>query len=137
MAGVTLDDFLRGQHDAIVYAVQTRMKGDQAMGRVADRQGLSESELSSQVVGFFLQAIRADAAIGSTTTLEENLQWLVVLRSGHDLPFGDEMVMHMFDEVSEEIEARLPSKVLREEYKAYREKGEELVRRAFPECNGG
>lgn len=128
-----MDDFLRDEHDAIVAAVQSRMKGDETMGRVAGQRELSESGLASQVLGFWLQAIRTDLALGSTAALEQNLQWLVKLRAGHDLPFGDEMVMRMFDDISTEIDAQLTSDALREEYAIYREKAAGLINGAFPQ----
>ena len=127
-----MDDFLRDDHDAIVAAVQARMKGDETMGRVAGQRELSESALASQVLGFWLQAIRTDLALGSTAALEQNLRWLVRLRAGHDLPFGDEMVMRMFDGISTEIDAQLTSDALREEYAIYREKAAGLINDAFP-----
>ena len=128
-----MDDFLRDDHDAIVSAVQARMKDDETMGRVAEQRELSESGLAGQVLGFWLQAIRTDLALGSTAALEQNLQWLVKLRAGHGLPFGDEMVMRMFEDISTEIDAQLTSNALREEYAIYREKAAGLINGAFPQ----
>ena len=128
-----MDDFLRDDHDAIVAAVQAHMKGDETMSRVAGQRELSEGGLASQVLGFWLQAIRTDLALGSTAALEQNLQWLVRLRAGHDLPFGDEMVMRMFDAISTEIDGQLKSDALREEYASYREKAAGLIKCAFPQ----
>jgi hypothetical protein len=128
-----MDDFLRDNHDSILAAVQSRVRGDETMGRVAVQRELSEGDLSSQVLGFWLQAIRTDLALGSTAALEQNLRWLVRLRAGHDVPFGDEMVMRMFDDISTEIDAQLPSDALREEYSIYREKAAGLISDAFPQ----
>jgi hypothetical protein len=133
MAETDMDDFLRDESDAIVAAVQARMKGDETMGRVAEQRELSESGLARQVLSFWLQAIRTDLALGSTAALEQNLQWLVKLRAGHDLSFGDEMVLRMFDDISKEIDAQLPSDALREEYAIYRGKAAGLIGDAFPQ----
>ena len=95
----TMDEFLKDNHDAILVAVQARMRGDETMGRVAAQRELSESDLASQVLGFWLQGIRSDLTLGSTATMAQNMQWLVSLRAGHDLPFDDAMVLSMFDDV--------------------------------------
>ena len=128
-----MDDFMRDHHDSIVVAVQSRMRGDETMGRVAGQRELSESDLSGQVLGFWLQAIRTDLMLGSAAALEQNLQWLIRLRAGHGLPFGDEMVMRMFDDISTEIDAQLASDALREEYAIYRERAAGLISDAFPQ----
>jgi hypothetical protein len=113
MTEITMDDFLKDNHDAILVAVQARMRGDETMGRIATQRELSESDLSSQVLGFWLQGIRSDLTLGSTATMEQNMKWLVSLRAGHDLPFDDAMVMSMFDDISDEIDARLDSDAVR------------------------
>jgi hypothetical protein len=128
-----MDDFLKDNHDAILVAVQTRMRGDETMGRVAAQRELSESDLASQVLGFWLQGIRSDLTLGSTATMEQNMQWLIGLRAGHELPFDDAMVLQMFDYISDEIDARLDSEALRAEYAAYREKAGKLITDAFPQ----
>ena len=128
MAETDMDEFLRDNHDAIIAAAQARMKGDETMGRVAAQRELSESDLASQVLGFWLQAIRTDLTLGSRAALEQNLQWLVKLREGHGLPF---------DDVSAEVETRLESQALREEYSNYREKAAGLISAAFPATAGG
>ena len=133
MAETDLDDFLRDNHDAIIAAAQERMKGDETMGRVAAQRELSENDLASQVLGFWLQAIRTDLTLGSTAAMEQNLQWLVKLREGHGLPFDDEMVMRMFDDISAEIDSRLDSGAMCEEYAIYREKAVGLISEAFPQ----
>ena len=71
---------------------------------------LSVDDLTGQVLGFWLQTIRTDVALGSTAAIEQNLSWLVRLRSGQDLPFDDAMVQRMFDDLSAEIDARLDSR---------------------------
>jgi hypothetical protein len=133
MSDFTLDDVLRDDHDAIVAAVQARLRGDETMGKVAAQRQLTESDLSSQVLGFWLQGIRSDVTLGSTATMEQNLQWLTSLRSGHDLPFENHMVQRMFDDISEEIEVRLDSEALRKEWEAYRAQVVRLIGDAFPQ----
>jgi hypothetical protein len=133
MAETGMDEFLRDNHDAILVAVQARMRGDETMGRIAVQRELSESDLSSQVLGFWLQGIRSDLTLGSTATMRQNMQWLIGFRAGHDLPFDDAMVLRMFDDLSEEIEARLDSAELQAEYAAYREQVGKLIVDAFPQ----
>ena len=132
-----LDQVLHDQRDAIMVAVQARMRGDETMTRVAIQRDLSESDLAIQVLGFWLQAIRTDLELGSTAALEQNMEWLVKLRAGHALPFGDDMVMWMFEEISDEVDARLPTASMREEYAAYRVKVQRLISAAFPQAGGG
>jgi 6-phosphogluconate dehydrogenase len=127
-----LDDVVGDDHDGILAAVQARMRGDEAMKRVAEQRELSESDLSSQVLGFWLQGIRSDLTLGSTVTMAQNLQWLKVLRAGHDLPFENEMVQRMFDDISAEIEARIDSHGMRAEYAEYRQAVTALIADAFP-----
>jgi len=133
MTDITMDDFLKDNHDAILVAVQARMRGDETMGKIATQRELSESDLASQVLGFWLQGIRSDLTLGSTATMEQNMQWLIGFRAGHDLPFDDAMVSHMFDSISDEIVARLDSEAQREEYAAYRETTGKLIADAFPQ----
>jgi hypothetical protein len=133
MTDVTMDDFLKDNHDAILVAVQARMRGDETMGKIAAQRELSENDLASQVLGFWLQGIRSDLTLGSTATMEQNMQWLIGFRTGHGLPFDDAMVISMFDDISDEIDARLDSEALREEYAAYREKAGKLIADAFPQ----
>jgi hypothetical protein len=133
VAETTMDEFLRDNHDAILVAVQARMRGDETMGRVAVQRELSESDLSSQVLGFWLQGIRSDLTLGSTATMAQNMQWLIGFRAGHQLPFDDAMVMSMFNDISDEIDARLESDGLRDEYAAYRDKVGKLIADAFPQ----
>jgi hypothetical protein len=64
--------------------------------------------------------------------MQQNMQWLIAFRAGHQLPFDDSMVLRMFDDLSEEIEARLDSDGLRAEYAAYRKKAAALIVAAFP-----
>jgi len=137
MDDVTMDDVLRDNHDAILAAVQARMRGDETMSKVAAQRELTERDLSSQVLGFWLQGIRSDLTLGSTATVAQNLRWLTSLRTGHELPFENEMVRRMFDGISEEIEAHLDSSALRDEYAAYREEVDVLIDDAFPSATGG
>ncbi len=132
MAETTMDAFLGDNHDAILVAVAERMRGDEVMGDVATQRDLSQADMTSQVLGFWLQAIRTDLELGSTAALAQNFQWLARLRSGHDLPFDDAMVMRMFDEISAVIVARLDSEELRAEYDAYAGKVRVLVAETFP-----
>jgi hypothetical protein len=133
MAEATMDEFLRDNHDAILVAVQEKMRGDETMGRIAVQRDLSESDLASQILGFWLQGIRSDLTLGSTATMAQSMQWLVSLRAGHDLPFDDAMVLSMFDDISDEIDGRLDSDALRDEYAAYREQVTTLITDAFPQ----
>ena len=128
----TMDGFLRDNHEAIVVAVQARMRGDETMGRVAAQRELSADDLSSQVLGFWLQGIRSDLTLGSTAAMEQSLSWLARLRAGHDLQFDDAEVLRLFDFISDEIDARLESADLREEYAAYREQVGRLITDVFP-----
>lgn len=127
-----LDDLLGDDHDAILAAVQARMRGNETMKRVAGQRELSENDLSSQVLGFWLQGIRSDLTLGSTVTMAQNLQWLTSLRAGHDLPFENDLVLRMFDDISTEIEARLDSDEMRAEYAEYRHAVTGLIVAAFP-----
>jgi hypothetical protein len=137
MAEITMDEFLSDNHDAILAGAQSRMRGHETMVRVAEHSEISESNLGSQVIGFWLQAIRTDLELGSTAAMQQNLQWLVRLRSGQEVPFDDPMVMRMFDDISDEIDARLESDALREEYATYRDTVRTLIVDAFPAANGG
>jgi len=131
MAEPTMDEFLKDNHDAILVAVQARMRGDETMGRVAAQRELSESELSAQVLSFMLDVIRSDLMLGSAAAMRQGLPWLASLREGHDLAFDAPYVSGVLDQLGDEIEARLGSAELREEYAAYREQVAELVDAAF------
>ncbi len=133
MADETMDEFLRDNHDAILAAVQDKMRGDATMTRIAAQRELSESALAGQVLGFWLEGIRSDMTLGTTATMQQSMQWFVRLRAGHDLPFEDGMVLYMFDEISDEIDARIASDALRREYAAYREQVAALINDAFPQ----
>jgi hypothetical protein len=137
MSEITMDEFLADNRDAILVGVQARMRGHETMVRVAEHSEISESDLGSQVIGFWLQAIRTDLELGSTAAIEQNLQWLVRLRIGQEVPFDDPMVMRTFDDISAEIEERLESDTLREEYATYRARVRTLIVDAFPEAAGG
>ena len=131
-----MDEILKDHHAAIVAAVGARMRGDEDMAGVAGQRRLSESDLSAQVVGFWLEAIRTDLALNSTDAMEQNLEWLPRLRKGHDLHFGDAAVARCFALLSVEIEARLESGEHRAEYAGYRARVEGLIDRAFPGAGG-
>jgi hypothetical protein len=128
----TMDGFLRDNHEAILVAVQARMRGDEAMGRVAAQRELSADDLASQVLGFWLQGIRSDLTLGSTATMEQSLSWLARLRTGHQLQFDDADVLQLFDFISDEIDARLESADLREAYAAYHRRVGRLITDVFP-----
>jgi len=127
-----MDDFLRDHHDAIIAAVQARMKGDETMGRVAEQRELSESGLSGQVLGFTLEAIRSDLTIGSPVAMQQGLRWLASLGAGQGLPIDGPALTRLLDDVSGEVEARLDSDALRTEYAAYREQLGPMIADAFP-----
>jgi len=127
-----MDGFLRDNHEAILVAVQARMHGDDAMGRIAAQRELSADDLASQVLGFWLEGIRSDLTLGSTATMEQSLSWLARLRTGHQLQFDDAEVLRLFDFISDEIDARLESAGLREEYAAYRQQVGRLITDVFP-----
>lgn len=128
----SLDELLQDEQDAIVVAVQARMRGDETMAEVAAQRQLRERDLSGQVLGFWLTAIRSDLELGFSETMRQNLEWLVSLRSGHRLPFGDELVGRMFRDISEEIEARLDSDDQRARYASYRDEVLQAIAETFP-----
>ncbi len=129
----TLDEFLQEEQDVIIVAVRERMRGDDAMGAVAEQRQLSEGALAGQVLGFWLQAVRSDLLLGSTDAMRQNLEWLVRLREGHQLPFGDELVRRMFADISAEIEARLETDGQRAQYTPYRDEVLRLIAGTFPD----
>lgn len=132
MAELTVDGILRDQHDAIVVAVQARLCGDESMLRIAAQRELSESDLSRQVLGFWLKALGNDLTLGSTVTTRQNLHWMASFRVGHELVFDDVLVRRMFDDISAEIEARLETEALRAEYADYKAKVAALIDEVFP-----
>jgi hypothetical protein len=132
MSPSTLDEFMKDNHDAILAAVAARMRGDAQMVAVAGHRQLSESDLSGQVLGFWLQGIRSDLTLGSTAAMEQNMKWLTSFRAGHELPFDGRAVRSCFAEISAEIDSRLEPGELRAEYAAYRQKVEKLVADSFP-----
>jgi hypothetical protein len=133
MERASLDEFLKDNHDAILAAVAARMRGDEDMVKVAAHRDLSEADLNSQVLGFWLQGIRSDLTIGSTAAMEQNMGWLKSFRSGHDLPFDGKAVRRCFAEISAEICSRLEEQELVTEYSAYRAEVERLIADSFPE----
>ena len=76
MTAKTMDEFLGDKQDAILAAVQTRIRGDETMARVAAQRELGEGDLTSQVLGFWLQGIRSDLTLGSTAAMEQKPQLL-------------------------------------------------------------
>jgi hypothetical protein len=133
MAQASLDEFLKDNHDAVLAAVAAKMRGDEDMVKVAAHRDLSEADLNSQVLGFWLQGIRSDLTLGSTVAMEQNMSWLKSFRSGHDLPFDGAAVRRCFAEISAEICSRLEGQELVAEYSAYRAEVEGLIADSFPE----
>jgi hypothetical protein len=133
MGAPSLDEFMKDNHDAILAAVAARMRGDDQMLAVAGKRQLSESDLSGQVLGFWLQGIRSDLTLGCTAAMEQNMKWLTAFRAGHELPFDGTAVRRCFAEISAEIDSRLDSEELRGEYAAYRAKVDKLVAGSFPD----
>ncbi len=132
MSTPSLDEFMRDNHDAILAAVASRMRDDAQMLAVASKRQLSENDLTSQVLGFWLQGIRSDLTLGSTAAMEQNMKWLTGFRAGHELPFDGEAVRRCFAEISAEIDSRLESDALRGEYAAYQARVDTLVADSFP-----
>lgn len=128
----SLDELLADEKDAISVAVQGRMRGDQTMSVVAAQRELRERDLVAQVLGFWLTAIRSDLELGFSETMRQNLEWLVSLRSGHQLPFPDSLVGRMFRDISDEIEARLETDDQRARYAAYRDDVIRIIAETFP-----
>jgi hypothetical protein len=132
MTRSAVDAWLRVRRDELLGAMIIRMRDDGEVGRLATQRGLSEEALSRQVASFWLEAIRSDLALGSTTVMEQNLAWLASMRAGHRLAFDDDMVRRWFDLLSQEIEKRLEPQPLRREYAAYRTRVDRLIAEAFP-----
>jgi hypothetical protein len=137
MTDVTMDDFLKDNHDAILAAVQARMHGDETMSKVAAQRELSENDLTGQVLAFTLQAIRSDLTLGSTAAMTQGMSWLNSLRAGHELALDGRAVARLMDAISDEVDARLDSEALRAEYSAYRAEVGQLIIDAFPATPGG
>lgn len=133
MEPASLDEFLKDNHDAILAAVMVRMRGDEDMAQVATKRDLTEADLNSQVLGFWLQGIRSDLTLGTTAAMEQNMNWLKSLRSGHDLPFDGKAVRRCFAEISAEIDSRLEDEEHLAEYSAFRAQVDRLISDSFPE----
>ena len=131
MAPASLDEFLKDNNDAILAAVTARMRGDEDMTKVATQRDLSEADLNSQVLGFWLQGIRSDLTLGTTAAMEQNMKWLKSFRSGHDLLFDGKAVRRCFAEISDEIDSRLEAEELRAEYSAFRAEVDRLILKSF------
>ena len=131
MAPASLDEFLKDNNDAILAAVTARMRGDEDMTKVATQRDLSEADLNSQVLGFWLQGIRSDLTLGTTAAMEQNMKWLKSFRSGHDLLFDGKAVRRCFAEISDEIDSRLEAEELRAEYSASRAEVDRLILKSF------
>jgi hypothetical protein len=130
MSSAGLDEFLKDNHEAILAAVMVRMRGDGDMTKVATHRDLSEADLNSQVLGFWLQGIRSDLTLGATAAMEQNMKWLKSFRSGHELPFDGKAVRRCFDEISD---SRLEEKEHLAEYSAFRAQVDRLISDSFPE----
>ncbi len=128
-----LGDRLKDEHDAILAAVAARMRGDEDMGKVAAQRGLSEADINSQVLGFWLQGIRSDLTLGTTAAMQQNMTWLKSFRSGHDLPFDGRAVRRCFAELSDEIDSRLDTEEHRAEYATFRTQVDTIISDSFPE----
>jgi hypothetical protein len=133
MEHASLDEFLKDNHDAILAAVMVRMRGDEDMAQVAAQRDLSEANLDSQVLGFWLQGIRSDLTLGTTAAMEQNVRWLESFRSGHDLRFDGKAVRRCFNEISDEIESRLEEKEQLAEYSAFKAQVDRLICDSFAE----
>jgi hypothetical protein len=133
MAELSLAQWLGEHRDAILADTQARLVGEDSMVAMAEHRGLSERELLSQVLGFWLQAIRTDVELGSTAALAQNLDWLVRLRAGQGLQFENSMVLRMFTDISTTVQQRITSPDLLAQYAAYRAEGTALISREFPE----
>ncbi len=132
MTDRSLEELLEDEEDAIVVAVRERMRGDESVGRVATQRQIREGDLLAQVTGFWFQAMRSDIALGFCDSMRQSLSWLVSFRSGHQLPFGDDLVGRMFEDISEEIEARLETDGQRRQYIAYRDEVRGIIAETFP-----
>jgi hypothetical protein len=108
------------------------MAGDPAMVRVAAQRSLAEKDLTRQVLGFWVQGICSDLALGSTAAMKQNLEWLIGFREGHDLPFDNALVARTFSELSVEIETRLGTDDARRIWGAYRDDVHALIATDFP-----
>ena len=137
MTDRTIDAVLAEHHDEILMAVRGRLRGDETMAHVAAQREMDQGQMVAEVIGFWLQAIATDLALGSTAAIEQNLGWLVRLRAGQDLPFADALVSTMFDDIAQEIDARLPTATMHEEFAEYRRAVDGLIAAAFPAADGG
>jgi hypothetical protein len=127
----SLDAVLADDRDAIVAAVIARMTGDDAMSHVAEQRDLSQSQLLSQVVGFWLEGIRTDLALGGTAAMSQNLAWLRRYQQGNGLAFDGDSVRSCFGALCAEIEPRLGSDAQRHEYSVFRIGVERLIDDSF------
>ncbi len=137
MTEQTISEVLTEHHDDILAGARARLRGDETMARLAAQREMGGSEMIGQVIGFWLEAIGTDLALGSTTAIEQNLGWLVRLRAGQDLGFGDALVALMFEDIASEIDERLTTEVMREEFAAYRRAVNGLIAESFPAGDGG
>ena len=134
MAELSLAQVLGEHRDAILADAQARLIGEDSMVALAEDRGLSERELLSQVLGFWLRAIRTDVELGSTAALAQNLDWLVRLRAGQGLQFEDPMVLRMFTDISTAVQERITSDDLQAQFVAYHAEATGLISRAFPQA---
>lgn len=133
MSDADLESVLVEYAEEIVVGAKARLRGEESMAAMAAERNLTEGEMAGQVLGFWLQAIRTDVALGTTAAIEQNLTWLVRLRSGQDLHFADALVTRMFDDLSAEIDTRLASDAARTRYAGYRRDVSALILQSFPE----
>jgi hypothetical protein len=128
---MTLDDFFRDNSGSVVAVLTERMRDDAEMVSMAAERGASPAQICTQVLGFWLEAIRSDLAVGSTIVMAQNLLWLKRFRAGHQLPFGDDSPGRMFAQISREIESRLSDPVQLARYAVYRTDVERLIEDTF------
>jgi hypothetical protein len=137
MSEQTIQDVLSERHDEILVDARGRLRGDETMKQLAAQRAMGESEMVGQVIGFWLEAIGTDLALGSTAAIEQNLGWLARLRAGQGLPFEDVLVSRMFDDIAVAIDERLTTPAMHEEFDTYRSAVNGIIAAAFPVAGGG
>ncbi len=136
LAEDTLDAALAAMKADVIAAAGERLRGHVALVGMAEGRDVNPSEMVGRILGFWLDAIITDAALGSASAMRQSVGWLDRLREGHDLPFDDAMVLEMFEVISSEIAQRLDSPALREQYAAYQAPVQALIASAFPQSAG-
>ena len=132
----TLEHFLAENQAAVIAGTRERMRDDVTMEDIARQRNLSEDDLVNQVLGFWLQAISTDIALGSRAAMSQNIEWLARMQRGHGLPFSEGLVMHTFECISAEIDELLVSGESRREFTNYRADAEALIGETFPIAGG-